>query len=333
VLRVNERRLPAELLRFGDHVQRHGRLAAGLWAVNLDHAPARKTRRPAPRQRETSAGDYAYGHQNVPAAQAHDRTLTVVLFNLRYRCCSNFSFRLSCHTSVEEVKTWACGPMAWVLRGKAHRPVQRHNEVWSLPLDSSSRHPFFLASAPDLDVLSPPPKLSVIPSVARTAPSPRDLGAENSLSFVAGRAREQFEHHQDYRWQPCSRRGPRAASEPACSRLIQRCPFGRGQSPQPDRLRPGCEPRRAPLRVSHVPDSLDIVQKTAHGAPVENGEEQSTSGEQKAMIFFAFSSLMNLALERTSNYSISQISAIVIRQPASAIIARSVPIGNVSFRA
>ena len=28
VLRVNERRLPAELLRLGDHMQRHGRLAA-----------------------------------------------------------------------------------------------------------------------------------------------------------------------------------------------------------------------------------------------------------------------------------------------------------------
>src|SRR5437762_4253803 len=83
MLCINESRLAAELLRFGDHVQRHGRLAAGFRAVNLDNAPAGEAADAQRRvNREASAGDYAYGHQNVPAAQAHDRTLAVVLFNL-----------------------------------------------------------------------------------------------------------------------------------------------------------------------------------------------------------------------------------------------------------
>ena len=40
---VDEGRRAAELLRFGDDVQRHGGLTAGFRAVNFDHAAARKT--------------------------------------------------------------------------------------------------------------------------------------------------------------------------------------------------------------------------------------------------------------------------------------------------
>ena len=97
VLRVNERRLPAELLRLGDDMQRHGRLAARFRAVDLDHAPAGEAADAQRRvNREASARDYTHGHQDVPAAQAHDRAFTVVLFNLRYRRCQQ-SFFVVCH--------------------------------------------------------------------------------------------------------------------------------------------------------------------------------------------------------------------------------------------
>ena len=63
VLRVNERRLPAELLRFGDHVQRQRRFAAGLRPINFDDAPAREAAHAQRRvQRQASAGNYADRH-------------------------------------------------------------------------------------------------------------------------------------------------------------------------------------------------------------------------------------------------------------------------------
>ncbi len=43
VLGVNEGRLAAELLRFGDHVERERGLAARFRAVHFDHAAARKS--------------------------------------------------------------------------------------------------------------------------------------------------------------------------------------------------------------------------------------------------------------------------------------------------
>ena len=43
VLRVDERRLPAQLLRLGDHVQRQRCLAARFRAVHFNHAPAGKS--------------------------------------------------------------------------------------------------------------------------------------------------------------------------------------------------------------------------------------------------------------------------------------------------
>src|SRR5271165_420678 len=96
VFRVDERRLSAELLRFCDHVQGHGGFAAGFRAINLDYATARES---ANTQRgvngEASAGDYADRHQHVAAAQPHDGSFTVRLFNLGYRCFEKFRFVVS----------------------------------------------------------------------------------------------------------------------------------------------------------------------------------------------------------------------------------------------
>src|SRR5260370_16627088 len=132
---VNESRLAPELLGFGDDVEGHGRLAAGFGAVNLDHAPAREAA-DAQRgvDREASAGNHTDGHQNIPAAQAHDRALTVVLFNLGYRCCEQFFF-FFCHVTPRwrKVGTWACGA-----DGRGSAPATRialvhdHTDFWTL---------------------------------------------------------------------------------------------------------------------------------------------------------------------------------------------------------
>src|SRR5258708_1911953 len=87
VLRINEGGLAAELLRFGDDVKSHGGLAAGFRAVDFDHAAAGEaTNTQSGVNGETPAGNYTDGHQNVPAAQAHDRAFAVGLFDLGDRC-------------------------------------------------------------------------------------------------------------------------------------------------------------------------------------------------------------------------------------------------------
>ena len=83
VFRVDERRLPAHLLRFGDDMQRQRRLAARFRAVNFNHAPARHAAHAQRRvDRKRSGGDHADGHQHVAAAQTHDGALAVVFFDL-----------------------------------------------------------------------------------------------------------------------------------------------------------------------------------------------------------------------------------------------------------
>src|SRR5207248_1599773 len=157
MLRVNERRLSTEFLRFGDHVQCHRGLAAGFRPVNLNHAAAWKAADPQRRvNREASAGDHTDGHQNIAAAQAYDRALAVVLFNLRYRRCQQ-SFSVVCHFTPRWRKVGALACAADGLGsapGKRIACAQGRNEVWSLPLDSSSRHPFFQPPAFDLDAIS-----------------------------------------------------------------------------------------------------------------------------------------------------------------------------------
>src|SRR5262249_53344344 len=86
VFRVDEGRLAAELLRFGDDLQRERRLTAGFRAVDFDHAAARKA---ADAERsvngKTASGNRADRHQDVLAAEPHDAALAVRLFDLRYR--------------------------------------------------------------------------------------------------------------------------------------------------------------------------------------------------------------------------------------------------------
>ncbi len=97
MLGVDEGGDAAELLGFGDDVQGHGGLAAGFRAVDFDDAAARES---ADAQREVqgeaSGGDHANGHQHIAVAQAHDRALAVVFFDLRYRCFEQFCF-IVCH--------------------------------------------------------------------------------------------------------------------------------------------------------------------------------------------------------------------------------------------
>ena len=86
VLGVDKRRLAAQLLRFGDHVQRHSGLAARFRAVNLNHASARKAADAQRRiNRQTAAGNYADRHQHIATAQPHDGAFAVRLFDLRDR--------------------------------------------------------------------------------------------------------------------------------------------------------------------------------------------------------------------------------------------------------
>src|SRR6266446_482083 len=97
VLGVDERRGAAQLLRFGDDVQRHGGLTAGFRAVDFDDAAAREAAHAEGGvEREAARRDHTDGHQHVAAAQAHDGAFAVRLFDLRYRCFEHFCF-IVCH--------------------------------------------------------------------------------------------------------------------------------------------------------------------------------------------------------------------------------------------
>src|SRR5438477_10727204 len=175
MLRVNERRLSTEFLRLGDHMQCHRRLAAGFRPVNLDHAPTRKTANTQRRvNREASAGDHTNGHQNIASAQAHDRALAVVLFNLRYRRCQQ-SFSVVCHFTPRwrKVGALACGADGLgSAPGKRIACAQGCDEVWSLPLDSSSRHPFFMVAQHSALSSSSHPTMTDAGSQPQMVPTP-----------------------------------------------------------------------------------------------------------------------------------------------------------------
>ena len=83
MLGVNERRLAAHLLRLRDHVQRHGGLAARFRPKDFDHAAAREAA-DAERGVKTNRarGDHADRNENVAVAQANDRALAILLFDL-----------------------------------------------------------------------------------------------------------------------------------------------------------------------------------------------------------------------------------------------------------
>src|SRR6266446_4687495 len=223
VLCIDKRRLPAELLRFGDHVQRHGRLAARFRPVNFNHASPRESAHAQRRiNRKASAGNHTDGHQNIAAAQPHDRTLAVVLFNLRYRRCQQFCF-FFCHFTPRWRKVGICicttesrgsapgkrGPRFVPLRSRFERRRPGHYEMWNLPLDSFSRYPFFQRSVPYLDL-----RARVIPNAIPSFRAQRGI----SLRCAEGRNCVQLEHHQVYRWHPCSASWSLSRVCAACSR-------------------------------------------------------------------------------------------------------------------
>src|SRR6266480_5300863 len=95
--------------------------------------------------------------------------------------------------------------MAWVLRRESALPLLRDiTKCVYYHLIHLRAIPFFGHPHPILTCLLPPPKLSRHSERSEDRSlSARPMRGE-SLRFVAGRAREQFEHHQEYRWQPCS---------------------------------------------------------------------------------------------------------------------------------
>ncbi len=84
VLGVDESGLAAELLRFGNDLQREGGLAAGLRAVDFNNAAARKTAHAKSGvNRKAAAGDDVDGNENILAAEPHDGALAVRLLDNR----------------------------------------------------------------------------------------------------------------------------------------------------------------------------------------------------------------------------------------------------------
>ncbi|MCY1366431.1 hypothetical protein D9M69_533280 [compost metagenome] len=83
---IDEGALTAELLHFGDGLQGERGLARGFRAVDLDHATPRQT---ADAQRNVQAqragGDHLDVFQRLAFAQAHDRALAELLFDLGQR--------------------------------------------------------------------------------------------------------------------------------------------------------------------------------------------------------------------------------------------------------
>lgn len=94
--------------------------------------------------------------------------------------------------------------------------------MWSLPLDSFSRYPFF--SDPSTILIS---ALESSPNAIPSFRAQRGLlplratcARRISLRFVEGRNRGQLEHHQVYRWHPCSAPWSFSRVCAACSRLF-----------------------------------------------------------------------------------------------------------------
>src|SRR6266478_4520468 len=187
-IRINKRRLPAELLRFGDHVQRHGRLAARFRPVNLNHASPRESAHAQRRiNRKASAGNYTHGHQYISAAQPHDRTFTMVFFDLRYRRCEQFCF-LFCHFTPRWRKVGIC---ICTTESRGSAPGKRSPRF--VPFPFSIRTP-------------PPGTLRNVEFTTRFIFALSFLtAASNRLKYV-------------YRWHPCSSSWSWSRVCAACSR-------------------------------------------------------------------------------------------------------------------
>ena len=95
VLRIDEGRRAAELLRLGNAVQRDRGLTGGLRSVDLDDSAARQTADAECKVKTDGAGrDVLDRHAGV-FAEAHDRALAELLFDLAERVGERF-FLIRC---------------------------------------------------------------------------------------------------------------------------------------------------------------------------------------------------------------------------------------------
>src|SRR5438552_5091112 len=92
VLGIDKRRQAAGLLRFRDHLQGDGGLAAGFRAENFDYAAARKSAHAQSGVEADGAGGDDRDGQNFPRPQAHDGAFAKLLFDLRQRKVNRSAF-------------------------------------------------------------------------------------------------------------------------------------------------------------------------------------------------------------------------------------------------
>ena len=93
MLRIDEGRDAAVLLRFGNHVQRDRRLTGRLRAVDLDDAAARNAAdAEGDVERQDARRDDLDVHVCLGIAEAHNRTLAEVLLDLLQRILERFLF-------------------------------------------------------------------------------------------------------------------------------------------------------------------------------------------------------------------------------------------------
>jgi len=92
VLGINKSRQTAGLLRFRDHLQGDGGLAAGFRAENFDYAAAGESAHAQSGVEADGAGGDDRDGQNFPRPQAHDGAFAKLLFDLRQREVNRSAF-------------------------------------------------------------------------------------------------------------------------------------------------------------------------------------------------------------------------------------------------
>ena len=92
VLGVYKRRQAAGLLRFCDHLQGDGGLAAGFRAENFHHPAAGESAHAQSGVEADGAGGDDRNGQNFPRPQAHDGAFAKLLFDLRQREVNRSAF-------------------------------------------------------------------------------------------------------------------------------------------------------------------------------------------------------------------------------------------------
>ncbi len=102
MLGIDKRGHAAHFLRLGDDLQRDRGFAGGLRSEDFDNAASRNSTHAQRRiEGDRSGGDDGDGNDGLFAAQAHDRSLAKLLFNLGKRKidCAR-AFFILCHTNL-----------------------------------------------------------------------------------------------------------------------------------------------------------------------------------------------------------------------------------------